>query len=248
MRGERREYRQPSTGRQYTASEERRMSVAIAVVIPPPRPHHLSGMRSSPQPVLSDVDHSDSSKSFDDTSDEDFTSELIESELSEFEDNRCSEEADDRSNMVALCHAKDMSLDSSTSHRECKDIIGRAILTMETLGPEPTYFFTFMPDNVRSTPYKPVQSSPRDSKRPTRIGKTQVPRGCSRDKRKRQPYSIDEDRLLVKLKEEKKLAWGEITSHFPGRKSSSLQVHYSTKLRPRKANKSCLRRRKGARN
>ncbi|KAJ5984406.1 hypothetical protein N7481_006505 [Penicillium waksmanii] len=208
IRRKRREYKQPSTSRQYTAPEDRRMSVAVAVVIPPPRPHHLRGMRSSAKPVLSDADHSDNSKSFDDTSDEVFTNESIESEFSEFEDHQGSVEADDHSNMAASCHANDMSLNSSTSHRGCKDIMGRAILTMETLGLEPTYFFTFMPDNIRSMPYKPVQSSPRDSERPARIGKIQVSRGSSHDKRKRRPYSTDEDRLLVKLKEEKKLAWG----------------------------------------
>lgn len=41
-------------------------------------------------------------------------------------------------------------------------------------------------------------------------------------------YSADENYLLVKLKEEKRLSSGEITAHFPGRKPSPLEVHYST--------------------
>jgi hypothetical protein len=92
---------------------------------------------------------------------------------------------------------------------------------MEALVPYMTCFCRFMTDNVRCTPYKPVQISPHDSERPTRIGKNQVTKDF-RGKKKRQPYSINGDRLLVKLKEERKLAWEEITNHFSGRKSSSL--------------------------
>ncbi|KAJ5737245.1 uncharacterized protein N7483_002370 [Penicillium malachiteum] len=71
-------------------------------------------------------------------------------------------------------------------------------------------------------------------KGPSKIGKRVARGGSAPVKKQRRSYSTDEDILLVKLKEEINLSWEEITKHFPGRKSSSLQVHYSTKLKSQK--------------
>ncbi|KAJ5198777.1 uncharacterized protein N7498_007894 [Penicillium cinerascens] len=55
--------------------------------------------------------------------------------------------------------------------------------------------------------------------------------------RKGLPYSVEEDRLLVMLREEQKLAWSEVTKRFaqkfPGRNQSSIQVYWSTTLSKR---------------
>jgi hypothetical protein len=50
-------------------------------------------------------------------------------------------------------------------------------------------------------------------------------------------YTPSEDDLLLQLKEEEKLSWPKIHQRFcekfPGRRIESLQVHYSTKVKPR---------------
>jgi hypothetical protein len=43
-------------------------------------------------------------------------------------------------------------------HHETQDIVRRAILTIETEGSEPTFSFTLVPDDVRSTSYVGAQS------------------------------------------------------------------------------------------
>ncbi|KAE8410149.1 hypothetical protein BDV36DRAFT_289807 [Aspergillus pseudocaelatus] len=48
---------------------------------------------------------------------------------------------------------------------------------------------------------------------------------------KQRPYTSEENALLVRLKERERMSWAEIAAHFPERSASSLQVHYSTKLR-----------------
>jgi hypothetical protein len=56
-----------------------------------------------------------------------------------------------------------------------------------------------------------------------------------RRQKKRIPYSTEEEKLLIDLKKKQNLPWREIAKHFPRRKTSSLQVHYSTKLKDREA-------------
>jgi len=86
---------------------------------------------------------------------------------------------------------------------------GSAILTVESnTGLKPAYFFTFVPD-----------PSPMLSQAHTAV----IPG--------KHTYTSDENALLVRLKEKEAMSWPEITTHFPGRNMSSLQVHYSTKLR-----------------
>ncbi|KAJ5102331.1 hypothetical protein NUU61_004553 [Penicillium alfredii] len=55
--------------------------------------------------------------------------------------------------------------------------------------------------------------------------------------RKGLPWSIEEDQLLVKLRQEENLSWSEVikrfSQEFPGRKQGSIQVHWSTTLRKR---------------
>ncbi|KAF4232360.1 hypothetical protein CNMCM6805_010006 [Aspergillus fumigatiaffinis] len=86
---------------------------------------------------------------------------------------------------------------------------GRAILTVESSGQKPAYYLTFVPD---ASPLL-TQTPPADTSG------------------KQRPYTSDENALLVRLKEREGMPWAEIAAHFPERSASSLQVHYSTKLR-----------------
>jgi hypothetical protein len=44
-------------------------------------------------------------------------------------------------------------------------------------------------------------------------------------------FTLEDDALLVKLKETKDLSWNQIADFFPGRSSGTLQVRYCTKLK-----------------
>lgn len=222
----------PWTGKQHTTSNERYSSVAVVIPLPPPRP--LRNARSKPKPVPLNEYESESSDDLDDSSDEDFMSSATQSELSDVEDSV--EEKHGPPSRTAPYYPGDTSFRSSTRNYESRDIIGRAILTIETQGSEPTFFFTLVPDNVSSMSYVAAHSPPHKSEKAGGVLKTS--KSVSRStcgKSKRQAYSTDENNLLVKLKEERKLSWKEITDYFPGRKSSALQVHYSTKLKRARA-------------
>ncbi|KAJ5143028.1 uncharacterized protein N7515_001815 [Penicillium bovifimosum] len=96
-------------------------------------------------------------------------------------------------------------------------IRGSALLTVQSnSGLKPAYFFTFVPDPSPKLfrPHTAVISG------------------------KQRPYTSDENVLLVRLKEREAMSWSEITAHFPGRNMSSLQVHYSTKLRHKASSRS----------
>jgi hypothetical protein len=98
---------------------------------------------------------------------------------------------------------------SCNRSRAIHAVCGRAILTVESNGEKPAYYFTFVPD---ASPML-TQTPPADT-----LGK-------------QRPYTSEENALLVRLKEREGMPWAEIAAHFPERTASSLQVHYSTKLR-----------------
>lgn len=100
---------------------------------------------------------------------------------------------------------------------------GSALLTVESnSGLKPAYFFTFVPDP------SPMLSRPHTAVIPG----------------KHSTYTSDENALLVRMKEKEAMSWSEITAHFPGRNMSSLQVHYSTKLRHKASSRSGKPRRR----
>ncbi|KAJ5768134.1 hypothetical protein N7533_000717 [Penicillium manginii] len=116
-----------------------------------------------------------------------------------------------------------------------------AILTIESEGSKPTFFLTLVPDDIPS-PTHPSTNYTHEAMAPSSKRKQSVTKSCrSQAKRERRPYLPNEDYLLVKLKEREKLAWDEIAAYFPGRKPSSLQVHYSTKLKHRSTGSPRLR-------
>jgi hypothetical protein len=171
-------------------------------------------------------------------------SDAIRSELSDVEDPV--EEKHSPPNRTAPCYPNDTSFGSSPRNYESRDIVGRAILTIETQGSEPTFFFTLVPDSVPSTSYVASHSPPHNCEEASRVLKPPVSASRStRGKSKRRTYSTDENNLLVKLKEERKLTWKEINDYFPDRASASLQVHYSTKLKHRRAKRRGPQSRRG---
>ncbi|KAJ5343366.1 uncharacterized protein N7506_003190 [Penicillium brevicompactum] len=106
-----------------------------------------------------------------------------------------------------------------SSHRSgaIQGVHGSAILTVESnTGLKPAYFFTFVPDPSPMLP--PAHTAVIPPLKHT--------------------YTSDENALLVRLKEKEAMSWSEITTHFPGRNMSSLQVHYSTKLRHKVSSRS----------
>jgi hypothetical protein len=106
-----------------------------------------------------------------------------------------------------------------SSHRSgaIQGLHGSAILTVESnTGLKPAYFFTFVPDPSPMLPPAHTAAIP-----PLK-----------------HTYTSDENALLVRLKEKEAMSWSEITTHFPGRNMSSLQVHYSTKLRHKASSRS----------
>lgn len=107
---------------------------------------------------------------------------------------------------------------------ENQNVLGRAILTVQSDGARPAYFFTFMPE---AAPVASPERSPCHQMENSRS----LSLGCTAVSRKTEPYSSEENALLVRLKEREKLSWIEIGEHFPNRSTTSLQVHYSTKLR-----------------
>lgn len=123
-----------------------------------------------------------------------------------------------------------------------RHIIGQAVFTIDSEGPKPTFHLTLVPDNIRSPTYLSTNSTKVIA--PSRKQKQSMIK-CrgSQASGKFRPCSLNEDYLLVKLKEEERLTWGEITAHFPGRKFSSLQVHYSTELKHRSSDHPKLRTR-----
>ena len=108
---------------------------------------------------------------------------------------------------------------------ENQNIPGRAILTVQSGGLKPAYFLTFMPDMVSES------SPPGPHRRPADRDQLMLAGSSATISGKPQLYTSDENARLVRLKEREGMSWAEIAEHFPGRSLSSLQVHYSTKLR-----------------
>ena len=108
---------------------------------------------------------------------------------------------------------------------ENQNIPGRAILTVQSGGLKPAYFLTFVPEPIpESSPPGPYRRRA-DRDQSTLAGSSATVSGKPRS------YTSDENAHLVRLKEREGMSWAEIAEYFPGRSSSSLQVHYSTKLR-----------------
>ena len=125
---------------------------------------------------------------------------------------------------------------SSGSMQESEEIPIHGYLTLKTIESKVVYCLTFSQELL----LEPGGTSQRQG----------IPRSVSssRDRRdserlpvqeramirpvKNSRFSPQEDTLLLQLKGEG-LSWDEISDHFPERSKGTLQVHYSTKLKPR---------------
>lgn len=120
---------------------------------------------------------------------------------------------------------------------ENQNIPGRAILTVQSGGLKPAYFFTFMPEPI------PESSPPGPYRRPADRDQSMSAGSSATISGKPRSYTSDENTRLVRLKEREGMSWAEIAEYFPGRNSSSLQVHFSTKLRQKATARSRKRQR-----
>lgn len=213
---------------------------SFAVVIPALRSRPTSAQPSSPA-VSSDMSLSGDSERSEDSSDENYTRDNSLSQLSDKESIEtlgCKHTRIGTTASYEFQGSRDGLLDCRNTSR---DIIGRAILTIESEGSKPTFFLTLVPEDNPS-PSHPSTNYTHEAMAPSRKQKQSVKKSRhSQAKRERRRYLPDEDYLLVNLKEREKLAWDEIAAHFPSRTSSSLQVHYSTKLKHRSTGQPRLR-------
>jgi hypothetical protein len=125
---------------------------------------------------------------------------------------------------------------SSGSIRESEEIPIRGYLTLKTIESKVVYCLTFsqelLPEaggtSQRQGITRSVSSSGdrRDSER------LPVQEQAGSNPTKKVKFSREDDILLLQLKGEG-LSWDEISERFPDRSKGTLQVHYSTKLKPR---------------
>ena len=106
-----------------------------------------------------------------------------------------------------------------------QNILGRTILTVQSDGSKPAYLFTFMPEPGQLLSSRDPHPHYKEHDQLKSVGPPVNISG------KPQLYSSEDNALLVRLKEQEGMSWSEIAQNFPGRNVSSLQVHYSTKLR-----------------
>lgn len=105
-----------------------------------------------------------------------------------------------------------------------QNILGCAILTVQSDGSKPAYLFTFMlePGQILSS-----QDPHPHCKEHDQLKSVGPPVNISG---KPQLYLSEDNTLLVQLKEQEGMSWSEIAQHFPDWNVSSLQVHYLTQL------------------
>lgn len=78
-------------------------------------------------------------------------------------------------------------------------------------------------------------SSSRSLRAPSVVGLEGMPQPAPRPRYPRLRFTPEDDQLLVDLKENKSLTWGQLAEFFPGRSSGTLQVRYCTKLKTKTA-------------
>jgi hypothetical protein len=137
---------------------------------------------------------------------------------------------------------------SSGSIQESEEIPIRGYLTLKTIESKVVYCLTFsqelLPEPRRTSKRQGIarsfsrNSNRRDSERlPVQEQAVSIPA-------RKVKFSREDDILLLRLKGEG-LSWDEISDRFPERSKGTLQVHYSTKLKPRsEASKNTKKRRR----
>jgi hypothetical protein len=124
---------------------------------------------------------------------------------------------------------------SSGSIQESEEISICGYLTLKIIASKVVYCLTFSQDLPEPRGTSQRQGIARSvSSSSDRRDSEQLPvqeRAMSIPARKVK-FSREDDKLLLQLKEDG-LSWDEISDRFPERSKGTLQVHYSTKLRPR---------------
>jgi hypothetical protein len=125
---------------------------------------------------------------------------------------------------------------SSVSMQESEEISIHGYLTLKTIGSKVVYCLTFsqqlLPEPGETSQRQGIPRSVSSSSDTRDLERLPVQeRAMSRPVRNSR-FSSQDDELLLQLKREG-LSWDEISDRFPTRSKGTLQVHYSTKLKPR---------------
>ncbi|KAG9235614.1 hypothetical protein BJ875DRAFT_265946 [Amylocarpus encephaloides] len=133
-----------------------------------------------------------------------------------------------------LCEA--IATTSSVSMQESEEIPIRGFLTLKTIESKVVYCLTFsqelLPEPSGISQRQDIPRSVSSSSDRGKLEKLSVREEVMSRLVKKPRFSSEEDDLLLQKKGEG-LSWDEISEHFPERTKGTLQVHYSTKLKPR---------------
>ncbi|KAH8587516.1 NACHT domain-containing protein [Bisporella sp. PMI_857] len=136
---------------------------------------------------------------------------------------------------------------SSLSMQESEEIPIHGYLTLKTIESKVVYCLTFsqqlLPEpggtsQRQGIPRSVSSSSDRRDSEQLSVHERTMSRPVRNSR-----FSSQEDKLLLQLKREG-LSWDEISDRFPERSKGTLQVHYSTKLKPRPESKNTRKRRR----
>lgn len=118
---------------------------------------------------------------------------------------------------------------SSVSTQESEEIPIHRYLTLKTIESKVVYCLTFS----QALLLEPDRTSQRQGIARSDSERLPVQERAISTPVRNARFSTEENKLLLQLKGEKGLTWDEISEHFPERSKGTLQVHYSTKLKPR---------------
>ncbi|CZT41151.1 uncharacterized protein RSE6_00859 [Rhynchosporium secalis] len=120
--------------------------------------------------------------------------------------------------------------------QESEEIPIRGYLTLKTVESKVVYCLTFsqelLPEPGRTSQRPGIPRSVSNSRERRDSEQLLVQERALNRPAKNSRFSSEDDKLLLHLKR-KGLSWDEISDHFPERSKGTLQVHYSTKLKPR---------------
>ena len=127
------------------------------------------------------------------------------------------------------CAVRSASADSHTFMQSVcssqnQNILGHAILTVQSDGSKPAYLFIFMLESNQ------ILSSQDPHHHCEKHDQSKLVRSPVNILGKPQLYSSEDNALLMRLKEQEGMYWSEIAQHFSDWNVSSLQVHYLTRL------------------
>ncbi|CZT07721.1 uncharacterized protein RCO7_11211 [Rhynchosporium graminicola] len=124
----------------------------------------------------------------------------------------------------------------SANVQESEEIPIRGYLTLKTVQSKIVYSLTFSQEILQgpcgTSQRKCISRSVSSSRDRRDSGRLPVQEQAVSRPARYSRFSFDDDELLRQLKAEG-LSWDEISDHFPERSKGTLQVHYSTKLKPR---------------